>query len=268
MSKLLIKAKKKSGRTISVTPKSAKWKYVGHDVWHLAKGKSANGVETARETCVVFISGKGRVHVDGNDMGVLGHRMNVFEGKPWSIYVPPKARWTVTAETDTVLNICTAPAKGKHPTRIISPDVLSVETRGKGSNTRYVTMILPETDPSAESLLVVEVITPNGNTSSYPPHKHDKLNLPKESLLEETYYHRINPPQGFAFQRVYTDDRKLDESMAVEDGDVTLVPKGYHPCATIHGYDLYYLNVMAGPVRTWKFHNEKGHDWLLASPAK
>ena len=117
-----------------------------------------------------------------------------------------------------------------------------------------------------ESLLVVEVITPNGNTSSYPPHKHDKLNLPKESLLEETYYHRLNPPQGFAFQRVYTDDRKLDEAMAVEDGDVVLVPKGYHPCASIHGYDLYYLNVMAGPVRTWKFHNAPEHEWMMISP--
>jgi len=121
---------------------------------------------------------------------------------------------------------------------------------------------LPEWE-MAENLLVVEVITPAGNTSSYPPHKHDEDKLPDESALEETYYHRINPPQGFAFQRVYTDDRELDEAMAVEDGDVTLVPRGYHPCAAIHGYELYYLNVMAGPRRTWKFHNAKEHEWLL-----
>jgi len=136
------------------------------------------------------------------------------------------------------------------------------ETRGKGTNVRYVTNILPEEDP-ADSLLVVEVITPGGHTSSYPPHKHDTDNLPAESLLEETYYHRFNPPQGFAFQRVYTDDRSLDEVMAVEDGDVTMVPKGYHPVAAVHGYDLYYLNVMAGPVRTWKFHNAAEHAWML-----
>ena len=109
------------------------------------------------------------------------------------------------------------------------------------------------------------MITPGGNTSSYPPHKHDTDNLPRESLLEEVYYHRLNPPQGFAFQRVYTDDRSLDETMTVEDGDVTLVPRGYHPCAALHGYDLYYLNVMAGPKRTWKFHNEPAHEWLLKS---
>jgi 5-deoxy-glucuronate isomerase len=263
MPKLLIKSKKKTGKVISVTPKSAKWKYVGHDVWKLASDKIAKGNETKRETCIVFITGKGHVIVDGKDYGVLGERTSVFEGKPWSIYVPPKAKWSVKADGECVINICTAPAKGGKTTVVIPPDTLSIETRGKGSNTRYVCNILPEQDTRAESLLVVEVITPNGCTSSYPSHKHDKNNLPHESLLEETYYHRINPPQGFAFQRVYTDDRKLDEAMAVEDGDVVLVPRGYHPCAAIHGYDLYYLNVMAGPVRTWKFNNQKEHAWLL-----
>jgi 5-deoxy-glucuronate isomerase len=263
MPKLLIKGKKKAGKVISVTPASAKWKHVGHDVWKLTAGKSAKGAEKGRETCIVFISGKGRVTVDGKEFGVLGERANVFEGKPWSVYVPPKSKWSVTAANDCVINICTAPAKQGTPAFVIRPEELSIETRGSGSNTRYVCNILPEMDKRAESLLVVEVITPNGCTSSYPSHKHDKNNLPHESLLEETYYHRLNPPQGFAFQRVYTDDRKLDEAMAVEDGDVVLVPKGYHPCATIHGYDLYYLNVMAGPVRTWKFHNAREHEWLL-----
>ena len=268
MPKLLIKAKRKSGQVISITPQSAKWKYVGHAVWKTPAGKIAKGIEDKRETCVVFISGKGRVNVDGNDLGVIGHRMTPFEGKPWSVYIPPKSKWSVAAETDVVLNVCTAPAKGGKATKIIAPDSLLIETRGAGSNTRYVTNILPETDPSAESLLVVEVITPYGSTSSYPSHKHDRNNLPHESLLEETYYHRLNPPQGFAFQRVYTHDRKLDEAMAVEDGDVTMVPKGYHPCATVHGYDLYYLNVMAGPKRIWKFHNAPEHQWLMPKPAK
>lgn len=263
MPRLLVKPKKGGGRVINVTPKSAKWKYVGHDVWKLKPGKIARGAETKRETCIVFVSGNGSVNVDGKDFGIIGDRSTPFEGKPWSIYLPPKSKWSVTAKTECIINICTAPATGKHPIRIIDPATLSIETRGQGSNTRYVTNILPEQDPLVESLLVVEVITPNGSTSSYPSHKHDKNNLPHESLLEETYYHRLNPPQGFAFQRVYTDDRKLDEAMAVEDGNIVMVPKGYHPCATIHGYDLYYLNVMAGPVRTWKFHNAKEHEWLL-----
>ena len=165
-------------------------------------------------------------------------------------YVTARTNWSVTAETDLELAVCSAPDhEGSLQPRVIRSADLSKETRGHGTNVRHVTNILPEDQP-AHSLLVVEVITPGGHTSSYPPHKHDQDKLPQESLLEETYYHRLNPAQGFGFQRVHTDARSLDESMAVEDGDVTLVPRGYHPCAACHGYDLYYLNVMAGPKRT------------------
>ena len=118
---------------------------------------------------------------------------------------------------------------------------------------------MPDVSPFAENLLVVEVITPGGNWSSYPPHKHDTDDYPNETYLEETYYHRLNPPQGFGFQRVYTDDGSLDESFAIKDGDVVLVPKGFHPVAAPHGFDLYYLNVMAGPKKAWKFTMSKDH---------
>ena len=262
MSKLLLKAKSGEGRILHVTPETAGWTYVGFDLWKLTPDQTAKGQIKDRETCLVFVSGKGSVTVEGRDLGIMGERMSPFSGKPWSVYIPAGVAWTVTAETPLEIGVCTAPGSGKWPMRVIRPDDLGQETRGRGTNTRYVTNILPETEP-AESLLVVEVITPGGHTSSYPPHKHDQDNLPLESLLEETYYHRFNPPQGFGFQRVYTDDRSLDEAMAVEDGDLTLVPRGYHPCAAVHGYDLYYLNVMAGPKRTWKFHNEPAHEWLL-----
>ena len=123
--------------------------------------------------------------------------------------------------------------------------------------------MLPHDDPTAAHLLVVEVRTPAGHSSSYPPHKHDSETPPTETQLEETYYHRLNPPQGFAFQRVYTDDRSLDEACAVEDHDVVMVPRGYHPVVAPHGYDLYYLNVMAGPQRLWVFRNDPVHEWML-----
>jgi 5-deoxy-glucuronate isomerase len=112
-------------------------------------------------------------------------------------------------------------------------------------------------------LLVVESVTPAGNWSSYPPHRHDTDDGEQQTYLEETYYHRVSPPQGFAIQRVYTDDRSLDETLAAYDKHVVLVPRGYHPVAAAHGYDLYYLNVMAGPRRTWHVHNEPAHEWLL-----
>ena len=262
MSPLLVKPREGGGRVHHVTPKTARWAYVGFDLWKRKPGELATGTDGDRETCLVFISGRGSVRVGAEEYGILGARSSPFEGRPWSVYVPPGMVWSVEATEDLVLAVCSAPGKGKFPPRVIAPDILVQETRGKDSNVRHVTNILPEWE-MAENLLVVEVLTPAGNTSSYPPHKHDEDNLPHESALEETYYHRINPPQGFAFQRVYTDDRELDEAMAVEDGDVTLVPRGYHPCAAIHGYELYYLNVMAGPRRTWKFHNAKEHEWLL-----
>jgi 5-deoxy-glucuronate isomerase len=263
MSKLLIKPNGTHGRVTHVTPESAGWAYVGFDMHHLHPGESVTEYTGNREICLVFISGKGSVTAGDDDFGSLGERMSPFEGVPAAVYIPAGSQWSVTAETDLELAVCSAPdTSGTLPARVIAPADLSKETRGKGTNTRYVTNIIPEDQP-AHSLLVVEVITPGGHTSSYPPHKHDRDNLPHESMLEETYYHRLNPAQGFGFQRVYTDDRSLDESMAIEDGDVTLVPKGYHPCAACHGYDLYYLNVMAGPKRTWKFHNAVEHEWLL-----
>ncbi len=264
MPKLLVKPGKGKGRIIHVTPKSAGWTYVGFDLWKLDGGETAKGASADRETCLVFIGGKGRVRAGEEDLGEIGERTSPFKGKPWSVYIPAGMPWSVTASTPAELGVCTGPGSGKRAARVIAPGSLGQETRGKGTNIRYVTNILPETEP-ADSLLVVEVITPGGHTSSYPPHKHDRDDLPRESLLEETYYHRLNPAQGFAFQRVYTDDRSLDEAIAVEDGDLTLVPKGYHPCAATHGYDLYYLNVMAGPKRTWKFHNAPEHEWLLKS---
>ena len=259
MSKLHVKPRADQSRTINITPQSAGWKHVGFEVHQLNKGDSVAAATGEREVCLVLISGQAKI----NDFGLLGERMTPFEGKPHAVYVPGGSKWRVEAATDVTLAVCSAPSTGgKLPARHIAPGEMGQETRGQGTNVRYVTNILPET-AAADSLLVVEVITPGGHTSSYPPHKHDQDNLPAESSLEETYYHRLNPPQGFAFQRVYTDDRSLDEAIVVEDGSVVMVPKGYHPVAAVHGYDLYYLNVMAGPRRTWKFFNAPEHEWLI-----
>lgn len=264
MSRLLVKPDRAASKRIDVTPASAGWRHVGFQLHQIPQGGRVEADTNDREVCLVLIAGKAGITAGALKTGVVGERMSPFGGKPWSVYVPGASHWTATAETDLTLAVCSAPDPvGGLPARLIPADGLHQETRGRGANVRHVTNILPEWEP-AQSLLVVEVVTPCGNASSYPPHKHDADNLPHESALEETYYHRLNPPQGFAFQRVYTDDRSLDETMAVEDGDVTLVPRGYHPCATIHGYDLYYLNVMAGPRRTWKFHNAPEHAWLLA----
>ena len=255
------------GLLLEVTPALAGWKHVGFKVLRLSPGQTANGGEPGREACLVVMSGMADLQVDGERFDGIGGRTSVFEDKaPGAIYVPGGKHWSLTAATAVDLAICSAPSGGGLATRVIEPAAMGSEVRGQGANTRYVRNILPETEP-ADSLLVVEVITPGGNWSSYPPHKHDTPTQGQETALEETYYHRLNPSQGFAFQRVYTDDRTLDETMTVEDGDLVMVPRGYHPVGAPHGYDLYYLNVMAGPKRQWIFRNDPRHDWLAKNPA-
>jgi 5-deoxy-glucuronate isomerase len=261
-SKLLVKPTRKApdGRVHNITPASAGWRYVGFEVFELKEGQSLEPPTEARELCLVLLCGRATVVVDGRDFGVLGERATPFDGRPWSVYVPPKAKVTLTARSNVELGVCAAPAEGRYPPRVIAPSDVPEEVRGTGTNMRYVRNILPET-AAAERLLIAEVITPGGNWSSYPPHKHDSTQG-GETQLEETYYHRMAQPAGFAFQRVYTDDRSLDESIAVEDGDVVLVPKGYHPVGAPHGIDLYYLNVMAGPERRWQFTNAPGYEFV------
>jgi 5-deoxy-glucuronate isomerase len=250
-----------------ITPADAGWAHVGFELYRLQPGQSLECETGEREACLVLVAGRADVAAGAEGWGDVGERGGPFEGKsPHSVYVPRRERWRVTARTPLELAVCTAPGGGSFPARLIPPEEVACSTRGTGNNVRHVRDILPDSRPAAHSLLVVEVITPAGNWSSYPSHKHDVDDLPAESLLEETYYHRLDPPQGFAFQRVYTDDRSLDVSMAVEDGDVVLVPRGYHPCAAPHGYDLYYLNVMAGPKRVWRFNTEPAHRWLLPPP--
>lgn len=263
MPHLLVPARQNAeGVLHDITPQSAGWTYVGFSTRKLAAGASFSLGEPARETCLVVLSGRVRVEAEGLGTHAIGERADVFSGLPWSVYLPPRLNARVTAEGEVEVAVCTAPAQGRLPPRVISPAEVETAERGKGTNLRHIRNILSET-AQAESLLVVEVITPSGHWSSYPPHKHDQDNLPHESLLEETYYHRLKPPQGYGVQRVYTDDRSLDETMTVTDRDVVLVPGGYHPCAAAHGYDLYYLNVMAGPQRVWRFHNDPAHEWLM-----
>jgi len=263
-SDLLVKAAR-TGRIIArVTPESAGWRYVGFEALWLAPGETYAGITGGRELCIVVLSG--RVTVASGDLvwRGLGERASPFEDiGPHAAYLPPGRDVRIAGETDAEVALCTARAAHGVAPRRIDPAIMRRTVRGHGSNTRYVRDILPQDSP-AEALLVVEVITPPGHSSSYPPHKHDTDDIPAESFLEETYYHRLDPPQGFAFQRVYTDDRSLDEAMTVEDRDVVMVPRGYHPVIVPHGYTSYYLNVMAGPRRVWHFHNDPAHAWMLA----
>lgn len=264
MPNLVVKSKNgpdKGGSVVKVTPESAGWRYVGFEVLKFADGDSVERRAEGEEVCLVPISGACTVSSRSEAWQIEG-RKGPFEGPPHALYLPPGTDYRVEAAGKLELAICSAPAEGGVEPFEVRPEEIEVEMRGTGNMEREVRPILM-TEREVERLLVVEVLTPGGHWSSYPPHKHDRDALPEESYLEETYYHRVWPEKGFAVQRVYTDDRSLDETMTVVDGDTVLVPAGYHTVSAPPGYDLYYLNVMAGPVREWKFKNDPDHEWLF-----
>jgi 5-deoxy-glucuronate isomerase len=237
------------GAVVKVTPESAGWEYVGFEVLKLGSGQTVGRRAEGEEVCLVPLSGTSIVSA-GDERWEIGGRENVFDGPPSALYLPPGTDYSIESVTDLEIAVTSAPAERGAEPLLIMPEDIEVEVRGSGNMEREVRPILMEDRP-AERLLVVEVLTPNGHWSSYPPHKHDQDDPPRERYLEETYYHKLRPERGFALQRVYTEDGSLDESLTFHDGDVVLVPKGYHVVSAPPGYDLYYLNVMAGPVREW-----------------
>ena len=262
MTDLLIRPTGDRGRVHHITPKSAGWGYVGFDLYRFEPGDEASAATGDREVILVLVEGKAEISVDAKAFGELGERMNVFERKkPHAVYAPNGTTWRAKATTNCTLAVCSAPGKGGHPPTQITD--IQLEERGQGANTRYIHPIAMEDKDVADSLLVTEVYTPQGNWSSYPPHRHDEDDYPRMTYLEETYYHRLNPAKGFAFQRVFTEDGALDETISASDHDLVLVPKGHHPCGAPYGYELYYLNVMAGPLRKWRFQNHPDHDWIF-----
>jgi 5-deoxy-glucuronate isomerase len=256
------------GKVHDVTPENAGWSYVGFRLYRLRAGDVAAEATGDHEAILVMVEGKALISAGGKDFGLLGERMDVFEKTPpHSLYVPNGSHWEAVARTDCTLAVCTAPGKGGHPARRIGPEGITLTQRGTGSNTRFINNIAMENEDYADSLLVTEVFTPAGNWSSYPSHRHDEDDFPRMTYLEETYYHRINPGTGWGIQRVYTDDRSLDETMAVANHDVVLVPKGHHPCGALYGHEMYYLNVMAGPIRKWRFAFDPDHEWVAKRDA-
>ncbi|HET8568229.1 MAG TPA: 5-deoxy-glucuronate isomerase [Candidatus Limnocylindria bacterium] len=244
---------------VRVTPEDARWKYVGFEV--VRPGTGTRRDLAGREACVVLLGGSVTIAVPRGPRFELAVRPDPFGGPPRGVYLPPGT--TFDLEGDGEVAIGTAPAKRGAALRPLMEPRL--EIRGSGAMERRIHHILME-DQEAESLLVTEVVTPGGHWSSYPPHKHDEDDPPRETALEETYYHRLRDPRGFAVQRVYTADGLLDETAAVRDGDLMLVPRGFHTVSAAPGYDSYYLNVMAGPVRRWCVTFDRSHAWLLPPP--
>lgn len=267
MSALLVRPQR-GERVVSVSPESAGWEYVGFEVVRPTR-PFRRAARRDQEQCLVAISGTSEVVLSGGSRFRL-HRGSPFADLPDCLYLPPGTGFQVAPEGAGVeLAICTAPACEGGDARHIDPGRIRVEIRGEGRFERQIRPILMgssgEDPPAAQSLLICEVITPAGNWSSFPPHKHDRDDPPRETRLEETYYHRVQPAGGFGLQWVYTEDREIDEAIAFGDRDTVLVPRGFHTVSAPPGYELYYLNVMAGPVRSWAVVEDDDHAWIGAS---
>jgi 5-deoxy-glucuronate isomerase len=250
------------GDLILVTPESAAWEYTGLRVRALGAGQSWAGSTGPDEVALVLLGGRCRVTAAGESWEI-GERAHVFAGKPWAVYLPHHTDFDILALTSLEIAVCATRAEDAYPPKLIRPDDVEVEIRGAGNAARQINHIVKPDFP-AHRLLVVEVFTPSGNWSSYPPHKHDVSNLPAEADLEEIYYYRISPPDGFGLQRLYTPDGRIDQAYVIHDGDLLLVPEGYHVFAVAQGYTGYYLNVLAGDeaIRTMQPSDDPAYAWV------
>jgi 5-deoxy-glucuronate isomerase len=227
----------------------------------LARGQAYDGDLLGVELAIVVLGGMCSVRSSAGEWNGIGGRTTVFDGLPYTLYLPLGTTFSVSADTDCDLAFCYARAEEHHPARLVTPDDVGIEIRGGGNATRQINSMLPPGFPS-HRLLVVEVFTPAGNWSSFPPHKHDVHHPPGEVDLEEIYYYRLEKPEGFAMQKVYTADRRIDETLTVRDGDLVLVPEGYHPVVAAHGYNVYYLNALAGSAHSLAASDDPDYAWV------
>jgi 5-deoxy-glucuronate isomerase len=247
------------GNWVQVTPESAGWRYLSFGV----REGSFAGTTGPAEIALVILGGSCQVTAEG-ERWELGGRADVFGGMPSALYLPRDTAYAVEASGPFEVAVCGALCEQRRTPVAIRPDEVELEVRGAGNATRQINHIIKPSFP-AERLLVVEVLTPSGNWSSYPPHKHDEDQPPGEVVLEETYYYRTARPEGFAVQRLYSPRHGVDVTATVRDGDLLLVPFGYHTTAAAHGYDLYYLNALAGDRRSMAAADDPDLAWIRAA---
>jgi 5-deoxy-glucuronate isomerase len=255
------------GWTLAITPESAGWVYTGLRVAELASGGRIEFDTADHEGVILPLAGACRV-TSGGEIVDLAGRPDPFSGPTDFAYVPRDARVVIESATGGRFAIAMARAERRLPVRHVAASVVPIELRGAGPSSREVRNFAAPPGFDADRLIAVEVITPGGNWSSYPPHKHDE-DRPGEAVLEEIYYYEIAPgPRGpgLGYQRVYgTPERPIDVLVEVRDGDVILIPHGWHgPAMAAPGYDMYYLNVMAGPgpERAWGITDDPAHAWV------
>lgn len=275
---LLVKPNDGSGEYQHLTNQEAGWELLNFGARTLNQKKKWKHNTGENEMLIVLLGGKFSIQTDAGSWITEKSRKDVFSGLPHAVYLSRHQEFTLKAESE-ILDIAYGwcSTDQDHPIQFIDPhkvDDLGIEIRGGDNATRQINGILPP-GSDCHHLVSVEVYTPSGNWSSFPAHKHDtrmvdENNKVLEARLEETYFYKIDQPQGYAIQQVYTDDRSLDEIAIAKNNDIVMVPKGYHPVVAGHGYNVYYLNFLTGsdqslansddPDHAWIYHSWKGRD--------
>jgi 5-deoxy-glucuronate isomerase len=252
---------------IHVTPSSAGWEHLSFAARKMKRGDTWDFETQKNELALVVLGGVCQVTSNRGAWTDVGRRANVFVGMPYTLFLPADTRVTVEAtseELDIAYGWCVATAE--HSPRLVKPAEVEIEIRGGANVTRQINKMIPPGFP-ASRLVVVEVYTPSGNWSSYPPHKHDEHIVDAagnilEADLEEVYFYKIDRPEGFAYQRIYTPDGKIDELVLARDSHLVLSPQGYHPVVAAPGYNCYYLNMLAGSAQSLAATDDPEHTWV------
>ena len=266
---MLIKARDdgQNGVFAEVLAPQAGWDLLNMQARRMARGERWAHSTGEHEVAHVVLGGVCHIRTSAGDFLNVGRRPNVFSGMPYAVYLSRRIDYEIEALSDGLeIATCWVPTDEDHPARLITPAESAIELRGGGNASRQINSIIPP-GFDCQRLVCVEVYTPSGNWSSYPPHKHDVHREDAdghvlEADLEEIYFYKIDRPGGYAYQRVYTDDRHIDAVMMAEQHDIVLVPEGYHPVVSAHGYTTYYLNFLAGSAQSLANSDDPAYAWV------
>jgi 5-deoxy-glucuronate isomerase len=259
---------------LSITPEMAGWDYISFQARQLASGQSWSFASGENELAIVNLTGRYTVQSNHGDWPGIGGRENVFTDAAHALYLPRRTEFTITAEVGGEFAVTWVPTDEDHDPWLIKPQDVPKSVRGGDNVSRQINDLLPPGSP-VHRLVLVEVYTPSGNWSSYPPHKHDvhiedEAGNLIEADLEEVYFYKIDKPEGYAYQRVYTDEHSpmhqagqpIDALVRAEDNCAVLVPEGYHPVVSAPGYTTYYLNVLAGTAQSLANQDDPNFTWV------
>jgi len=270
MSNLLIKPQSGNKTYHSLTSTQAGWTYLNFEAKVLDENEQFSADTGDYEYCIVLLSGNFKVEAAGQTWETRNGRKDVFSGIGHAMYLSRNTPFTLTAQSaKTDIAICKVATDEDHPPRMKRPEQAAIEYRGGDNANRQINSLL-EPGFDCHKIVCVEVYTPSGNWSSFPAHKHDERKVSEdgtllEANLEEIYFYKIDKPQGYAIQQVYTEDRSLDEIVRVKNNEAVLVPKGYHPVVAGHGYNVYYLNFLAGSDQSLANTSDPDHDWIYGT---